>query len=93
LTPEFVETATALTSRVGLTDKVDFRVMQWIENTEAAPAEAEAERGRIATNPAVPPILGIHVVVGPIFREKTANAHKAMVDGRIRLIIAVLVRA
>jgi hypothetical protein len=43
--------------------------------------------------PAGPPILGIHVVVGPSFREKMRNGQKAMVDGRIRLINAVLVRA
>jgi hypothetical protein len=44
-------------------------------------------------NPAGPPILGIHVVVGPSFREKMRNAQKAMVEGRTRLINAVLVGA
>ena len=29
-----------------------------------------AERGGIASDPAGPPILGIHVVVGPSFRRK-----------------------
>jgi hypothetical protein len=49
--------------------------------------------GRIASDPAGPPILGIHVVIGPSFREKMRNAHKAMAEGRIRLINAVSVRA
>jgi SAM-dependent methyltransferase len=70
-----------------------FRVMHWIDNTETARAEAEVERSRIASNPAGPPILGIHVVVGPSFREKMRNGQKAMVEGRIRLINAVLARA
>jgi SAM-dependent methyltransferase len=78
---------------LAMLEAADFRVMQWIDNTEVALAEAEAERGRIATDPAGPPILGIHVVVGPTFRQKMRNSRKAMVEGRIRLINAVLVRA
>jgi sarcosine/dimethylglycine N-methyltransferase len=70
-----------------------FRVVQWIDNTEVALAEAEAERARIASNPSGPPILGIHVVVGRSFREKMRNAQKAMVEGRTRLINAVLAKA
>jgi sarcosine/dimethylglycine N-methyltransferase len=68
-------------------------VMRWIDNTEIALAEAEAERSRIAGDPAGPPILGIHVVVGPSFREKMRNAQRSMVEGRTRLINAVLVKA
>nr|WP_256367380.1 class I SAM-dependent methyltransferase [Acidisphaera sp. S103] len=68
-------------------EAADFRVIQWIDNTEAA--LAEAERQRVANVSAGPPILGIHVVVGPSFREKMRNAQKAMIEGRI----AVLVRA
>jgi SAM-dependent methyltransferase len=78
---------------LAMLEAADFRVMQWTDNTEVALAEAEGERGRIASDPAGPPILGIHVVVGPSFREKMRNAHKAMIEGRIRLINAVLVRA
>jgi SAM-dependent methyltransferase len=70
-----------------------FPVVSWIDNTETALAEAEAERSRIAGDPAGPPILGIHVVVGPSFREKMRNAQKAMVEGRTRLINAMLVKA
>jgi ubiquinone/menaquinone biosynthesis C-methylase UbiE len=69
-----------------------FQVMQWIDNTATALAEAEAERARIAGNPVSPAVLGIHVVVGPSFREKMRNAQRAMVEGRTRLINAVLVR-
>jgi MPBQ/MSBQ methyltransferase len=76
-----------------LLELAGFRVTHWIDNTEAALSEAEAERRRIASEAAEPPILGIHVVVGPSFREKMRNSQKAMIDGRIRLINAVLVKA
>ena len=66
-----------------------FRVLQWIDNTETSLAEAAAERDRA---PATAPILGIHVVVGPSFRDKMRNAQRAMAEGRTRLINAVLER-
>lgn len=66
-----------------------FRILQWIDNTETSLAEAAAERNR---PPAEPPILGIHVIVGPSFRDKMRNAQRAMVEGRTRLINALLVR-
>ena len=71
-----------------------FEVLHWIDNTDAARAEAAAERTRMGvTGPvAAPPILGIHVVVGPSFREKMRNAGKAQEDGRLRLLNAVLRR-
>jgi ubiquinone/menaquinone biosynthesis C-methylase UbiE len=69
-----------------------FRVLQWVDNTDTTLAEAEAERGRAAGSQASPPILGIHVVVGPSFREKMRNAQRAMVEGRTRLINAVLAK-
>lgn len=69
------------------------RVLHWIDNTEAALAESEAERVRIAGSSPPAPNLGIHVVVGSSFREKMRNAQKAMAEGRTRLINAVLVKA
>jgi MPBQ/MSBQ methyltransferase len=70
-----------------------FRVLHWVDNTDTSLAEAAAERGRLAAGQAGAPILGIHVVVGPSFREKMRNAQRAMVEGRTRLINALLVRA
>ncbi len=75
-----------------LLEAAGFRVLQWIDNTEIALAEAAAERARLATRPAAPPMLGIHVVVGPSFREKMRNAQRAQEENRTRLINAVLVR-
>jgi SAM-dependent methyltransferase len=74
----------------GLLEEAGFRVLQWIDNTETAVAEVEAERSR---NPPKLPVLGIHLVVGPSFREKMRNSQRAMADGRIRLINGVLARA
>jgi hypothetical protein len=34
-----------------------FRVVQWIDSTEAALADADAERARVASNPVGPPVL------------------------------------
>jgi hypothetical protein len=72
-----------------------FEVLHWIDNTDSARAEAAAERARMGVTgaPAAPPILGIHVVVGPSFREKMRNAGKAQEDGRLRLLNAILRRA
>ena len=76
-----------------LLEAAGFRVLQWIDNTETALAEAAAERARMAARPAAPPpVLGIHVVVGPSFREKMRNAQRAQEENRTRLINAVLVR-
>ena len=68
-----------------------FAVRHWIDNTDLARAEAAAERTRMTGNEG-PPILGIHVVVGPSFREKMRNARKAQQEDRLRLLNAVLIR-
>lgn len=73
-----------------LLEAAGFRVLHWIDKTAAAQAEGTAERARLADNPAGPPILGIHVVVGPSFREKMRNGNRAVTEGKTRLINAVL---
>ena len=75
-------------------EQAGFRVLHWIDNTEQARAEAAAERARMGLQGAAggPPVLGIHVVVGPSFREKMRNAGKAQAEDRLRLVNAVLVR-
>jgi MPBQ/MSBQ methyltransferase len=75
-----------------LLEAAGFKVQHWIDNTDAALAEAAAERAR-PTGTEGPPILGIHVVVGPSYREKMRNASKAQADGRSLLLNAVLIRA
>lgn len=69
-----------------------FRIEAWVDNTETSLAETAAERARFSPGQK-PPVLGIHVVVGPSFREKMRNAQRAMEEGKTRLIAGVLVRS
>jgi ubiquinone/menaquinone biosynthesis C-methylase UbiE len=75
-----------------LVDAAGFRVLAWRDITDAAMAEAEAERARAATSGAAPALLGIHVVIGPSFWDKARNGNRNMRENRIRLINAVLSR-
>lgn len=75
-----------------LLEQAGFRVVQWIDNTDAALREATEERARLAANPAPPPVLGLHVVVGSSFRDKLRNGNQAQQDGRTRLINGLLAR-
>jgi ubiquinone/menaquinone biosynthesis C-methylase UbiE len=69
-----------------------FRVMQWIDNSEAALIEAEAERAQMRAASG-PQILGIHLIVGPSAREKIRNGQRNQEEKRTLLINAVLERA
>ena len=75
-----------------LLEAAGFHVTNWIDNTEAALAEAAAERARFADTRAGRPIPGLHVIAGPAFKEKMWNAQRALAEGRTRLINAVMVR-
>ncbi len=75
-----------------LLEAAGFKVIAWNDNTEAAIAEAKAERARAASSPGERPVLGIHVVVGPSFFDKARNGQRSMLENRIRLINAVLAR-
>ena len=68
-----------------------FRVAQWVDNSEAALVEAEAERAAMRSASG-PPVLGIHVIVGPSAREKMRNGQRNQEEKRTLLINAVLER-
>jgi SAM-dependent methyltransferase len=68
-----------------------FRVAQWIDNSAAALIEAAAERAAIRSASG-PPVLGIHVIVGPSAREKMRNGQRNQEEKRTLLINAVLER-
>jgi ubiquinone/menaquinone biosynthesis C-methylase UbiE len=75
-----------------LLEAAGFKVMTWLDNTDAAIAETEAERARATTSGGGQPILGVHLVVGPSFWDKARNGNRSMRENRIRLINAVLRR-
>jgi ubiquinone/menaquinone biosynthesis C-methylase UbiE len=76
-----------------LLEAAGFGVRIWHDTTEAALAEQTAERARAAAAPAGPPLLGIHLIVGPSFRDKMRNGQRNLAERRIGLINAVLARA
>src|SRR5690242_17723998 len=73
-----------------LLENVGLRVLVWQDNTDAAIAEAEAERAHAPASGH--PVIGIHVVVGPSFWDKARNGNRNMRENRIRLINAILSR-
>ena len=68
-----------------------FRVVQFIDNSEAALVEAAAERAQMRSSGG-PPLLGIHVIVGPSAREKMRNGQRNQGERRTLLINALLER-
>jgi len=67
------------------------RVVQWVDNSEAALAEAAAERA-VVREASGPPVLGIHLIVGPSAREKMRNGQRNQEERRTLLINAVMER-
>jgi hypothetical protein len=65
--------------------------LQWVDTSKAALAEAAAEReqARLAGGP---PLLGIHVIVGPSAREKMRNGQRNQEERRTLLLNALLRR-
>ncbi len=74
-----------------LLEAAGFRVLDWLDNSEAALMEAEVERAAMRS-PSGPPILGIHVIVGPSARDKMRNGQRNQEERRTLLINALLER-
>jgi sarcosine/dimethylglycine N-methyltransferase len=68
-----------------------FRIAQWIDNSEAALIEAQTERAQMRAETG-PPLLGIHLIVGPTAREKMRSGQRNQEEKRTLLINAVLER-
>jgi hypothetical protein len=72
-----------------LLEAAGFTVLHWVDNSDAAVAEAAAERERIRAG-GVPPRLGIPLIVGPSAKEKIWNGQRNQEERRTLLINAVL---
>ena len=68
-----------------------FRVIEWVDNSAAALIEAAAERAQMRAASG-PPVLGIHLIVGPSAREKLRNGQRNQEEKRTLLINALLER-
>lgn len=69
-----------------------FRVLAWEDKTEIALAESRAERAKAAAQPAPPPVLGIHLILGADFGAMMRNSIRNLEERRVGLINAVLER-
>ncbi len=74
-----------------LLEAAGFRVLEWLDNSAAALVEAAAERAAMRA-PSGPPVLGIHLIVGPSAREKMRNGQRNQEEKRTLLINALLER-
>lgn len=70
-----------------------FRVLVWQDKTAITLAEALAERAKAKDNPAPPPQLGIHLILGADFPAMMKNSLRNLEERRIGLINALLERA
>ncbi|MBN8900975.1 MAG: methyltransferase domain-containing protein, partial [Rhodospirillales bacterium] len=71
-----------------LLEGAGFQVAEFADTSDRALAETAAERASARPGEG-PPALGLHLVMGPGFRDRMRNAQRAMEDGRLRLITAL----
>ncbi len=70
-----------------------FRVLSWIDHTEAGIewfADLQKQQAGAVASPA--PTLGLHLVLGPEFRAMAGNLGRDLQEGRAVLIEAILRR-
>jgi SAM-dependent methyltransferase len=75
-----------------LLEAAGFTVLQWEDKTDIAIAEIAAERARLAASGGTRPALGIQLVVGERFAEKTRNGARNLTERRTLLINALVAR-
>jgi SAM-dependent methyltransferase len=73
-------------------ERSGFRVLAWEDKTDIAVAESRAERAKAAADPAPPPVLGIHLILGADFGAMMRNSIRNLEERRVGLINAVLER-
>ncbi len=81
LTPEAMREALA---------RAGFAEVSWADKTDAGQAWAAEMQ---ADSEATPTPLGLHIVMGPQFAEMAANLARNLLEGRVRLVQAIMARA
>ncbi|MGK8890120.1 class I SAM-dependent methyltransferase [Burkholderia gladioli] len=66
-----------------------FSVLSWVDSTEAGVAWFD-ERARKLAALGKPPAMGMHVVMGPGFREMSGNLARNLREGRAGLVQAIV---
>jgi ubiquinone/menaquinone biosynthesis C-methylase UbiE len=69
-----------------------FRILTWLDRTEAGIAWFTEFQKRQSQASEVQPALGLNIVVGPDFGARAANLARSMKEGRAGLVEAVVVR-
>jgi SAM-dependent methyltransferase len=64
-----------------------FRVLIWADRTEAGVAWFDKQKARATASP---PLLGLHLVMGPGFRAVAANLGRNLREGRVGIVQAML---
>ena len=67
-----------------------FRTSSWIDRSDAAIEWFDEQR--MARAHGAPPMLGIHLAMGPDFPEMAANLERNLQEGRVGLVQAVMRR-
>jgi len=81
LTPEAMRNALA---------QAGFEEVSWIDNTDIAQAWAADRKAKRQKSPAP---LGLEVVMGPEFAEMAVNLGRNLLEGRVRIIQAVMAKS
>jgi ubiquinone/menaquinone biosynthesis C-methylase UbiE len=69
-----------------------FTMLDWQDKTDIAIAEIAAERARIAAGGGMRPALGLQLVIGERFGEKTRNGARNLTERRTLLVNALVRR-
>lgn len=68
-----------------------FHTLSWTDRTEAG-VKWFGDQRRLRASGTAPPILGLHLVMGPDFLEMAANFGRNMREGRVGLVEAIMQR-
>lgn len=83
----FLMTADAMRAML---ERQGFAVTSWVDHTEAGKAWFVEMSKAMAAGP--PPPIGLHVVMGPGFKEMAGNLGRNLMEGRVGLVEAIVQR-